>query len=181
MHKFKRLWDELKLFMGVYCDHIMRLLLNMYNVELQNVSTIARLIGFNLPSLPLVFIHLIHVQVSISVSDHNNLDAAAPIPPRHMHLVWLLLLSFSCAVSSISINYVYWRAGVYILTLTMILTMKRMIGQAPLNNRICASSIVWSPCIPRIPIPLSFKTHFHCTTVAYSRKIKYLYIAQLLL
>lgn len=134
MHKFKRLWDELKLFMGVYCDHIMRLLLNMYNVELQNVSTIARLIGFNLPSLPLVFIHLIHVQVSISVSDHNNLDAAAPIPPRHMHLVWLLLLSFSCAVSSISINYVYWRAGVYILTLTMILTMKHMIGQAPLEQ-----------------------------------------------
>lgn len=134
MHKFKRLWDELKLFMGVYCDHIMRLLLNMYNVELQNVSTIARLIGFNLPSLPLVFIHLIHVQVSISVSDDNNLDAAAPIPPRHMHLVWLLLLSFSCAVSSISINYVYWRAGVYILTLTMILTMKRMIGQAPLEQ-----------------------------------------------
>lgn len=134
MHRFKRLWDELKLFMGVYCDHIMRLLLNMYNVELQNVSTIARLIGFNLPFLPLVFIHLIHVQVSISVSDHNSLDAAAPIPPRYMHLVWLLLLSFSCAVSSISINYVYWRAGVYILTLTMILTMERMIGQAPLEQ-----------------------------------------------
>lgn len=134
MHRFKRLWDELKLFMGVYCDHIMWLLLNMYNVELQNVSIIARLIGFNLPFLPLVFIHFIHVQVSISVSDHNNLDAAAPISPRHMHLVWLLPLSFSCAVSSISINYVYWRAGVYILTLTMILTMERMIAQAPLEQ-----------------------------------------------
>lgn len=179
MHKFKRLWDELKLFMGVHCDHIMRLLLNMSNVELQNVSTIARLIGFNLPSLPLVFIHLI--QVSISVSDHNNLDAAASIPPRHIHLVWLLLLSFSCAVSSISINYVYWRAGVYILTLTMILTMKRVIGQAQLEqSHLCKFNSLIT-LYPTHSYTISFKTHFHCTTVAYSRKIKYLYIAQLLL
>ena len=50
------------------------------------------------------------------------------------------------------------------------------------SNHIGARSIVRSPSLSRVPIVLSFNSCFHCTTVAYRRKIyrkiQCVYIAQ---